>query len=108
MWHYPASRATLLRERDDALSDTRLAARFKSFRVNLPAKDENTTLLTVDDWRLVLNRPVPPREGQPLVSLRPRQESQFFKRSGDIQVWQDRSNRRGSWHTDNQCTGGQR
>ena len=67
MWNYPASRATLLRERNEARGDTRLAARFKSFRLNLPSKaDENTTLLTVDDWALVTARPVPPR-GRPAI-----------------------------------------
>ena len=69
MWNYPASRATLLRERNEARGDTRLAARFKSFRLNLPSADENTTLLTVDDWALVTARPVPPPDGRPLVAL---------------------------------------
>ena len=40
----------LLEERDDALRDTRLKARFLSYRLNVPSADESQVLLVVDDW----------------------------------------------------------
>ena len=63
-----AFRAKLLEERDAARRDTRLKARFLSYRLNLPSGDESAVLLTVEDWDLVCSRAVPPREGQPLFS----------------------------------------
>ena len=65
----PQFRSTLLEERDRARSDQRLRARFCSYRLNRPSQDESSTLLTVEDWELVCARPVPPREGQPIVAL---------------------------------------
>ena len=65
----PQFRKTLLEERDKARRDQRLKARFCSYRLNVPSQDESSTLLTVDDWQLVLKRAVPPREGLPIVAL---------------------------------------
>ena len=62
-------RKKLLSERDDARQDSRLRAQFCSYRLNLPTQDEATTLLTVDDYELMIRRPTPEREGQPLVSI---------------------------------------
>ena len=62
-------RRKLLEERDAARKDSRLKARFMSYRLNLPSADESVVLLTVDDWQRVLARPVPDREGQPIVGL---------------------------------------
>ena len=64
----PAFRAKLLEERDAARADSRLKARFLSYRLNLPTGDESTMLLTVEDWERVIARPVPPREGRPIVA----------------------------------------
>ena len=61
-------RAKLLQERDKARKDTRLKARFLSYRLNLPTADESEVLLTVEDWERVTARDVPPREGQPLFA----------------------------------------
>ena len=61
-------RRKLLEERDDARADSRLKARFLSFRLNVPTADEAEMLLSADDWRLVLKRPVPDREGRPTVA----------------------------------------
>ena len=58
-------RKKLLQERDEARADTRLKARFLSYRMNLPSADESTMLLTVEDWERMVARPVPPREGRP-------------------------------------------
>ena len=50
MWRFPHSRRVLLEERDKALADTRLKARFLSYRLNVPTGDESEVLLTVGDW----------------------------------------------------------
>ena len=67
--HYPETAAVLREERDAALADSRLAGAFKSFRLNLPAGDESTMLLTVEDWAQVTARPVPERSGRPIVGI---------------------------------------
>ena len=62
-------RRKLLEERDAARGDSRLKARFLSYRLNLPSADESDVLLTVDDWKQVEARPVPEREGKPVVAV---------------------------------------
>ncbi len=62
-------RRKLLEERDAARRDSRLKARFLSYRLNLPTGDESTMLLTVDDWDRVAARPVAGREGRPIVGV---------------------------------------
>ena len=62
-------RRTLLEERDKARRDSRLKARFCSYRLNAPTGDESTMLLTVSDFEDMTKRPVPPREGQPIVAV---------------------------------------
>ena len=69
MWHYRASRKVLFGERDAARSDSRLLARFRSFRLNCPSADSARMLLDVDDWQRVVARPVPPREGAPTIGV---------------------------------------
>ena len=63
-----AFRAKLLEERDKARRDSRLRARFMSFRLNIPSGDESTMLLTTEDWERVTARPVPPRKGRPVFA----------------------------------------
>ena len=65
----PEFRIKLLSERDAARRDSRLKARFLSYRLNLPTADESTMLLTVDDWLHVLDRPVGLPAGRPFVSI---------------------------------------
>ena len=62
-------RAKLLEERGKARGDSRLKARFVSYRMNRPSQDESSVLLTVDDWRAVCARPVPERDGRPIVGV---------------------------------------
>ena len=62
-------RKKLLEERDAARRDSRLRARFQSYRLNVPSGDESTTLLTVDDWERVEARAVPDRAGRPVVGI---------------------------------------
>ena len=69
MWKYPESRKQLLRERDRARNDSRLRARFLSYRLNLPSADESEMLLSVTDWELCLLRPVPDPDGRPTVGI---------------------------------------
>ena len=69
MWRFPASRAKLLEERDEAIGDSRLKAEFLSYRLNVPSRDESTVLLTVDDWELATRRPAGERDGRPVVGL---------------------------------------
>ena len=59
----------LLDERDQARRDTRLKARFLSFRLNFPSGDESTMLLTTQDYEDMVKRDVPEREGQPIIAL---------------------------------------
>ena len=66
---FAESRATLLEERDRARKDTRLKARWLSFRLNCPTADELSVLLTVEEWRDVLAREVPERSGRPVVGV---------------------------------------
>ena len=65
----PEFKARLLEERDQAREDSRLKARFLSYRMNVPSADESDVLLTVDDWQRWIDRPVPGREGRPIVAL---------------------------------------
>ncbi len=62
-------RKKLLEERDAARADTRLKARFLSYRLNLPSADSSTVLLTVDDWRRVCARPEALPSGRPVVGV---------------------------------------
>ena len=65
----PNFRKKLLEERDEARKDTRLKARFCSYRLNIPSQDEAKTLLTTDDWKRVMRRPVPERDRRPIVGI---------------------------------------
>ena len=62
-------RAQLLEERDGARLDSRLKARFLSYRLNVPSADTSEVLLTVDDWKAVERRAVPDAEGRPVVGV---------------------------------------
>ena len=66
---FPETREVLREERDRALRDPRLEAAFKSFRLNLPAGDESTMLLTIPEWSRVLARDVPAADGRPVFGV---------------------------------------
>ena len=74
----------LIEERDAARRDTRLKARFLSYRLNLPTADESEVLLTVEDWKRVLARPVPDADGAPMVGLDLGQNRAW---SGAVSLW---------------------
>ena len=40
-----------------------------SYRMNKPTADESQVLLTVEDWQRTLARPVPERDGHPVVGI---------------------------------------
>ena len=65
----PEFRKRLLGERDAARVDSRLKARFLSYRLNRPSGDESEVLLTVTDWERIVAREVPPRAGKPIVGV---------------------------------------
>ena len=65
----PEFRHKLLEERNEARHDSRLKARFLSYRLNLPTADDSEVLLTVDDFKLVSGRPVAEAEGRPIVAV---------------------------------------
>ena len=69
MASFRESRETLLEDRDDAQGDSRLRAAFLSYRLNVPSLDETSVLLSVSDWDLATARPVPDRDGRPVVGL---------------------------------------
>ena len=62
-------RSKLREERDAARSDSRLKARFLSYRLNVPSGDESSMLLTTDDWSRICSREVPERDGLPIVGV---------------------------------------
>lgn len=64
-------RRKLLEERDEARRDSRLKARFLSYRLNIPTADEATVLLSVDDFRGACRRPEAGAFGRPIVGIDP-------------------------------------
>ena len=65
----PEFRKRLLVERDAARLDSRLRARFLSYRLNRPSGDESEVLLTVSDWERIVGRTAPERQGRPIVGV---------------------------------------
>ena len=63
------TRKVILEERDAARGDSRLRARFQTYRLNRPSGDDSEVLLTVEDWKRVTAREVPEREGRPIVGI---------------------------------------
>ena len=59
----------LFSERADAFRDTRLKARFLSYRLNRPTADESKSLLTVEDWAEVEARAGTAKEGKPVIGI---------------------------------------
>ena len=82
-------RKRLLVERDAARVDSRLKARFLSFRLNRPSGDESEVLLTVSDWERVIGRAAPERQGG---NERQRRSGPEMKLSAPLpKVWSRRS-----------------
>ena len=64
-----AFRKRLLLERNEARGDSRLKARFLSYRLNVPSQDDERMLVDADDFKVMMNRETPEREGQPIVAI---------------------------------------
>ena len=62
-------RKQLRAELKAAVADSRLKARFLSYRLNLPSADEATMLLTVDDFERMAERDVAEPAGRPIVAI---------------------------------------
>ena len=62
-------RRKLLEERDAARADSRLKARYLSYRLNIPSRDESAMILSPEDWEAIVSRDVPEREGRPVVGV---------------------------------------
>ena len=56
-------------ERAEAQEDSRLKSRFLSYRLNVPSQDEATVLLSVDDYKLMTDRPIPEPDGAAIVGV---------------------------------------
>ena len=69
MSKYPESRKVLRSELKAAKRDSRLEARFKSYRLNIPTTDSSEMLLTASEWEPCLNRPVGSKDGDPVVGI---------------------------------------
>ena len=68
-WRFPDSRKVLLDEFEEAKREEAAKARFLSYRLNLPTRNETEMLLTVPEWTRVIERPVAAREGLPVVGI---------------------------------------
>ena len=67
--HSKSLRKTILRERDDARRSPELRPAFEAYRLNRQVDVYSDVLVTVEAWRRVEGRPVPPREGRPIVGI---------------------------------------
>ena len=67
--HNPSLRKTILRERDDARRDESQRPAFEAYRLNRQVEVYKDMLIPADSWKRVEARPVPERNGRPLVGL---------------------------------------
>ena len=65
----PEFRKQLRGELAATQADSRLKARFLSYRLNLPSADESTMLLSVDDFERMSARPVTAADGRPIIGI---------------------------------------
>ena len=62
-------RRTVLRERDEARKSETMRRSYEAFRLNRMIDVSTEVLVEVEAWRRVEGRPVPPREGRPILGL---------------------------------------
>ena len=67
--HNASLRRRILRERDEARRHPTKRPAFEAFRLNRAIEVERESLLTVEEWERIEARPVPAREGQPMVGI---------------------------------------
>ena len=57
------------RERDEARKSSTLKRSYLAFRLNIHLDITHEPLIDLTDWRAVLERPVPPRQGRPALGV---------------------------------------
>ena len=67
--HSASLRKTILRERDDARRSPELRPAFEAYRLNRQVDVYSDVLVTTEAWKAVEARPVPAREGRPIVGI---------------------------------------
>ena len=82
----PEFRKQLRSELKAAIADSRLKARFLSYRLNLPSADESTMLLTVDDFEQMASREVADQRGRPIVAVDLGRRKSVVRRHGHMAV----------------------
>ena len=60
---------TVKQEWEEAKANPYLKASFEAYRLNRLVETRSEMLCRVEDWQAVESRPVPPREGKPIVGL---------------------------------------
>ena len=69
MWRFAESRKQLLIERDQARTDPAAKTRFMRYRLNVPEREESSTVISAEDWSQVLKRDVGDRKGNLIVGI---------------------------------------
>ena len=67
--HSASLRQTILRERDDAWRNPTLRPAYEAYRLNRAVFGADEMLVQLAAWDAVERRPIPPREGSPIVGL---------------------------------------
>ena len=67
--HNPDLKKTIKRELSEARKNSHLRPQFEAFRLNVHRQTDVSMLLEVEDFKKVEARPVPPREGNPVVGI---------------------------------------
>ncbi len=62
-------RRTVLRERDEARRNPTMRPAFEAYRLNRATAVGREVLLSVEEWDRVAERPVPPRDGDPIAAV---------------------------------------
>ena len=60
---------TVKQEHKEAIANSYLQSSFEAYRLNRLVETRQEMLCKVEDWQAVESRPVPPREGKPIVGL---------------------------------------
>ena len=67
--HNPALARVVRRERDEARKSETMKRSYQAFRLNIHLDVTHEPLVELTDWRAVLERPVPPRQGRPALGV---------------------------------------
>ena len=67
--HNRALARVVRRERDEARKSETMKRSYQAYRLNVHLDTEHSPLVELTDWRKVLERPVPPRQGRPALGV---------------------------------------